>query len=412
MKFIEDYEKGLIDNKKVDESFERINNLAKTIEENKVNRKVLSKQKVKEICIDIVAQSSILLKNQNNALPLIEGSVLILGDANFAPYYHGGGSAEVQTSVPFKKLSDLLKEERPELEVKNYDLFYKFDCLNSYGTERIFGFAEAKKIASEVDNVIMIVGNCKVEETEGSDRKSIKLSPFIEDLINRVAKVNKNLIIVIEAGSVIDCSSWINNVKAVLNVGFGGTYVNDALAKVLTGKLTPSGRLSETYPMKLEDCYCKALLEDIENDNYDDDIFVGYRYFQNKNIKVRFPFGYGLSYGKFRYSNFILKKINTYKYELEMNVTNTSKVDDYEVVELFVKNPNDGKVIRPVKEFRRFKKVFIKANKTKKVMFEIDKDCFEYFNESKDCFDVNNGTYYLQVSKDANKIIKEIEVNI
>ena len=209
---------------------------------------------------------------------------------------------------------------------------------------------------------------------------------------------------VIEAGSAVDTSPWIDKVAAVVFAGFGGESVNQAIANVLTGKVNPSGRLSETFPMCLEDTPTQREMGSPYAERYAEGVLVGYRYYTTKKIPVMFPFGYGLSYSSFSYSDFSVENLGGCKYRVSVTVKNDSDVDGHDTVQLYVKNV-DMCVERPTVELRRFEKVFIPAGESRKVEFITDKDCFEYFNVCYDAWHVDAGRYELCINRDANTTV-------
>ena len=196
-------------------------------------------------------------------------------------------------------------------------------------------------------------------------------------MINRVAQINKNVIVVIYAGCVIDVSNWIDNVKAVVFAGLPGEGATEALAKLISGKECFSAKLSETFPVKIEDIpdydnYMDGLVE-----WYKEGIFVGYRHYDKFNKEVQFPFGYGLSYADFTYSNLVLKKITETEYVISYDVTNNSDFDAKEVSQVYVKDVFSS-VIRPEKELKAFSKDLIKAKETVTISHTLKNRDFAY----------------------------------
>ena len=226
---------------------------------------------------------------------------------------------------------------------------------------------------------------------------------MLEDLILKISEKTENLVIVLEAGSAIDASAWIGKVKAVLYTGFAGEAINRAAADILVGQVCPSGRLSETFPVCVQDTPTGLERGDGYSERYKEGVLVGYRHYDTNKIPVQFPFGFGLSYAKFEYSNFAVDKKSAFEYEISFTVKNVSSVDGAEVAQLYVRNV-DKCVERPDKELRRFEKAYLKAGEEKRISFVTDKDCFAYFSVCHGDWTAHSGRYELLVCRDANTV--------
>ena len=395
-----------------DDSLKRIEKLCEKVKYNKEHKQEpLSNEKVEEICINAIAQGSVLLKNKNNILPLKGKNIAIIGDFAYNPLYCGGGSAMIYLNHKFNSLMDELKAINNR---KNYEysrMYYYGSCTFYTGGIATVNSKEAYDLASRSDDVVMIVGTNHFIETESYDRESLKLPDSLELAILEVAKRNKNVVVVIQSGGVIDTSNWINEVKGVLHVGYGGSYTNKALAKLLLGKENPSGRLAETYPLDVLDTPTKLYKGDGIKDEYKEKLLVGYKWYDYHNLEVMFPFGYGLSYSKFSYDNINIKENNLFDFTISLDINNTSKNDGYETIQVYLSNKS-SKLFQVNKQLVKFKKVFVKAKESISCEIRIDEDCFKYFNPEKDKWIVNKGKYLIHVAKDSKNIIKTFEVNI
>ena len=248
-------------------------------------------------------------------MPIPQGkSIALLGDAVDKPYYVGDGSAGTQLSQGVKGLKECIEEIYPNSVKAKFRLLGHTGMLLKASDVRTTYIKNALDVAYDNDYTVFVVGNSENIESESFDRSSFKLAPTIEKAILDLAEMTDKLIVVIEAGSAIDVSNWIDKVNGVIFAGFAGEGVNTALAEILTGRVNPSGRLSETFPKKIEDIpdydnYMDGLVE-----WYKEGIFVGYRHYDKFNKEVQFPFGFGLSYADFAYSNLVVKKVTETEY--------------------------------------------------------------------------------------------------
>ena len=251
-------------------------------------------------------------------------------------------------------------------------------------------------------------------ESEGYDRKHLRMPDCQNRLIEEVAAVQPNVIVVLHNGAPVEMP-WIDKVKAVLEVYLGGQAVGGATMDILYGKANPSGRLPETFPMRLEDTPC-YLYYGGENDvsEYREGIFVGYRYYTSKNMETLFPFGHGLSYTSFTYSGLNLEKKSIKESEIlnvSVEVTNTGKTTGKEVVQLYV-SPKGGKVIRPVRELRAFDKIELAPGEKKTVRFALKSRAFSYWNSKIHDWHVETGDYEIQIGKNAAEMLLTETVHV
>ena len=394
--------KGIINEVYIDESVNRILELSDKVEKARKKRSPLDDTDRYNIALRAAESGCVLLKNENGLLPIKAKKITVLGELSESPSYAGGGSAEVVIEKKrIKSLVQCIQEINPETEIYYEKLYSRENCTHRTAGVRVFNEPKGLSLAYDSELTILIVGDTFSEETESMDRTSIKLNAHLEKLICNVAQKTKKLVVVVEAGSAIDMTAWIDKVQAVVYTGFAGEAINEALANILTGKTNPSGRLSETFPRCLEDTPIGGKLENPYADRYKEGVFVGYRHYVTNNVPVLFPFGYGLSYSTFKYSNFNVKEIKKQEYCVSFDVENISNIDGAEVCQLYVDNI-DMKVERPRRELRRFDKIYLKSGEKKKVSFHLDKDCFAYFNICYNTWHVDEGRYEIIVAKDVN----------
>ncbi len=239
-------------------------------------------------------------------------------------------------------------------------------------------------LAQKSDAVLLFVGDSQLQESEGFDRPSIDLPASQVNLINAVAKANPRTIVVLEAGAQIVMENWIDNVNALVEAWYPGQEGAQAIAEVLAGTINPSGKLPVTMPKRWEDCSAYGSYPGANGETEDSDgILVGYRHFDTKNIAVRYPFGYGLSYAKFSVSDVKItpvSKSTNNEYSVTANVENTGDVAGAEVVQVYV-HDDSAKVLRPSKELKAFAKVFLQPKEKKNVELHLNSASFAYYDD-------------------------------
>ncbi len=339
----------------------------------------------------------VLLKNEG-VLPLKKGQRLSACGLYGAPYSAGRDNAHVLAGGGSGKVVRLTKEfDLPEVLRKqgftvDYDV--AFDDL---GLDNAFMNPRAAIENAAVSDVnLVFAGTGARIETEGNDRKNMKLTDVQERAILDTAAVNPNTVVVLFVGAPIDMSAWIDEVAAVVWAGFPGEKGDIAVANILTGKVNPSGKLSETFPLAFEDTPVANGYIDGTVTRYEEGLDVGYRYYDTYNVPVLFPFGYGLSYAEFNYKNLILKT-NGEELEVSFEIENVSETDGKEVSQIYVRAMSSY-VYRPYKELKGFAKTLVKAGKTEKVTVKLDKRAFEYWSVGLDCWEVEDGIYEIIVA--------------
>ncbi len=349
----------------------------------------------------IAGESMVLLKNEG-ILPLAKkGKVAFLGAFADKPRFQGGGSSHINV---FKQTSALeaAKAQLGSAVTVSYAPGYS---LTEDKVDRSL-IQQAADLASEADCAVIFAGLPDSYESEGYDRSHMRMPEGHNVLIEEVARVQKNLVVVLHNGSPVEMP-WLSQVKGVLEAYLAGQAVGEAVVDILFGDVNPSGKLAETFPVKLEDnpSYLYYLGEkDVVE--YREGVFVGYRYYDKKNMEVLFPFGHGLSYTTFSYDNLKIghsKIKDTDSLTVSLTVTNRGSVFGRETVQLYVAPPA-GDVIRPVKELKGFAKVALEPGKSEKVSFELEKRSFAYFNTVINDWYVESGDYGILVGSSSRDI--------
>ena len=264
--------------------------------------------------------------------------------------------------------------------------------------------------AQEADAVVYVGGLDHSIDTEGRDRVSLAFPAAQEKLINHLASLNKHVNVVLVNGSPLEVGGFLPNVASLTEAWYPGMEGGNAVAKILFGDIDPSGRLSFSWPKKLEDSPCvKLASQNHDVVNFSEKLMIGYRYYDTKKVEPQFPFGYGLSYTTFAYTKMNAKNIGSHAVTGNVYVKNTGHRDGLEVVQIYVK-PLNPSVDRPVHELKAFKKVFVKAEQTVKVDFTLDDSSFSYFNEQKNDWVVDHGQYEIQAGTNSRNILATAKI--
>lgn len=348
-------------------------------------------------------ESMVLLKNEDGLLPLKrEGSYAVIGDFARNPRYQGGGSSHIKPT----RLDDIyysLLEEAGSYAKLSYSQGYVSDS-DEPSLELI---GQAIEAASQADTAIVFVGLPERYESEGYDRTHLRIPESQIRLIEAVADVQPNTVVVLSNGSAIEMP-WISNVKAVLEGYLGGQALGGAISDLLFGNVSPSGKLAETFPMELEHnpSYLNFPGEG-DTVEYKEGLFVGYRYYDAKRISPLFPFGYGLSYTTFAYSDLSVSSHSlkdTDTLQVSVKVTNTGAMQGKEVVQLYVKDVLSN-VVRPEKELKGFAKIDLQPGETKQVSFTLDSRAFAYYNVKLKDWHVETGEFEILVGASSQEIL-------
>ena len=352
-----------------------------------------------ELARRAAAESIVLLKNEGGILPLKHGKkVTLIGDFALTPRYQGAGSSMVNPTK-VDSLKDAM--EAAELDMVGYCAGYERS-----GKPNKAYLDEAVSQARMADVVILCIGLDESSESEGLDRTHIGIPAVQKQLLDAVTAANPNVVAVVSAGSVIE-TDWVEQCKAVVHGYLGGQAGASAMLEVLTGWQNPCGKLAETIPLRYEDTPAARYFPGKkQNAEYREGLYVGYRYYETANKAVRYPFGYGLSYTTFAYSDL---KVNAEK--VTFTLTNTGSVAGAEIAQLYVAKP-DATVFRPAKELKGFAKVFLKAGESKTVTIPLDDKTFRYWNVTTDRWEVEGGSYQLLVGANVQDIRLTAEITL
>ena len=335
-------------------------------------------------------ESAVLLKN-DGVLPLKkEEKVAFIGDFLYLPRYQGAGSSIVNPTK-LDNTVDLLKN----LEL---DVVGSARGFNRYGKKSKKLLKEALELAAKADTVVLYLGLDEVTEAEGLDRSNAKIENNQIELVKQVKALGKKIVVVLSCGSAVELP-FVDDIDGLLHCYLNGQAGAQATLNILEGKVNPSGKLSETYPIVYEDVASSDNFPShTRTIEYREAYGIGYRYFEKANVETRFPFGFGLSYTKFEYSNI---KISDKGVSFE--IKNVGDIDGKEIAQLYVGLKNSV-VIRPVKELKGFIKVFLKAGESKRVEIPFDDKTFRYFNTKTNKWEIEKGIYDIYVGAAINDI--------
>ena len=333
----------------------------------------------------------VLLKNEENILPLSPSAkVAVIGDFAAHPRYQGAGSSMVNARQVDETLA-LLKDYFPE----NIGYAQGFERLDR---ENKALEAEAVALAGRAEYVLLYIGLPEGFETEGLDRAHLRLPQNQIALMEKIRAVNPRIIAVLSCGSAVE-TPWIDSCQALVYGCLGGEAAADALLRVLSGAVNPGGKLAETFPLAYQDMPVSQYYPGREaTSEYREGLYVGYRYFLTARQPVRFPFGFGLSYTAFAYSNLSVQDGG-----VSFDIANTGSRDGDEIAQLYISLPG-AKIFRPAAELKGFLRVSLKAGETKRVSIPFDAYTFRYFNVQSNAFEVEGGQYEILVGASSEDI--------
>ena len=356
---------------------------------------VIDRDACRELARELAEECAVLMKN-DGVLPLkAEQKVAFIGEFADKPRYQGAGSSHINVPHPVGAL-----------EAAGDAVVYArgYDAHSDQTDDALLN--QAVKTAKDVEVAVIFAGLPDAFETEGADRDHMRLPDNQNELIAAVVAVNPNTVVVLQGGSPVELP-WLAQVPAVLCMYLGGEQVGAAAVDLLYGKVNPSGHLAETWPIRLQDnpSYLNFPGEDGVV-TYAEGIFVGYRYYDKKELAVNFPFGHGLSYTRFAYSNLTVDKEKLTDREtvtVSVDVTNTGAVAGKAAVQLYVRDAKSA-VRRPLRELRDFAKVALQPCETKTVTFTLDKRAFAYYEPKVHDFFVESGEYSIEVGESCRDI--------
>lgn len=359
--------------------------------EKKVRKKTFSRTEHHELARRAAIESAVLLKNEENILPLqAKTKVALIGDFAVEPRYQGAGSSVVNATLV----------ETMEKVIPNYDLQV---VGVSRGYQRTGGEdaalkKEALDLAQAADVILYCFGLDELSESEGLDRTHMRIPQNQIELLEAIMKVNPKIVGIISAGSAIEMP-WHNSCKAILHGYLYGQAGPSAMLELIMGNANPSGRLNETYPIRYEDTPAYRNFPSTERTaEHREAIYIGYRYYDTSKVRVQYPFGFGLSYTTFEYADLKVDKNG-----IKVRVTNTGAYDGAEVVQLYVGLKN-AIVFRPEKELKGFQKIFLKAGESAEVKIPFDDKTFRYWNVKTDKWEIEMGNYEIMVGASVSDI--------
>lgn len=366
---------GTLDEEKINDSVRRILTLVKRSQENLHQEVKCDYNSHDALAYQVACKGAVLLKNEDQILPLKkDAEIALIGAMAKNMRYQGSGSSHINP----KKLT------------QPYDCFehasYAQGCDEKGNTTDAL-LKEAADTAYKADRVIVFAGLPDAYESEGFDRENMKMPQGHIRMIEACTKANENVIVVLMCGAPVECD-WADHVKAILYMGLPGQAGGKAVHDLLYGIVNPSGRLAESWPYHYEDCACSSSYG-MKDALYKEGIYVGYRYYDKAGVPVRWPFGYGLSYTTFTYTDLKIQNKT-----VTVTITNTGCMEGDETILLYVHNPQNG-IHRPVRELRRFTKVHLKPQESTTVSFTLDERCFSVYDNG---WKVPAGTYQIEVN--------------
>ena len=347
----------------------------------------------------IYSESVVLLKNEDSILPVAKDKkIAVIGEMARAPRYQGAGSSLINPT----KISDAFDALIREGYTLNFAPGYnkkKDDIMPAFITD-------ACKVAASADVAVVFIGLTEKYESEGYDRRHLNLPDVHNHLVEEILKVNDNVIVVLSGGAPVTMP-WLGKVKGLINGYLGGQAWGDSIADIISGKVNPSGKLAETYPLCIEDTPCYKYFPGTKrNAEHTEGIYIGYRYYDTAEKEVLFPFGYGLSYTQFEYSKLKLgkKKIkDTDTLTVSYKIKNTGNCDGAEISQVYVSD-KESTIFRPKKELKGFRKVFLKAGEETTVTIELSKRAFAFYNVNESIWQVESGDFEIMVGASSRDI--------
>ncbi|MFC3418309.1 glycoside hydrolase family 3 C-terminal domain-containing protein [Salinicoccus hispanicus] len=349
--------------------------------------------------VEAARQSMVLLRNENNVLPLNEDEkVAVIGDFAKNPRYQGAGSSLIN---PYKLSSPLDSLEDSSLNIVGYAQGFKRMGGNSSKLLK-----EATSLAESAKTVILFIGLDESKEAEGVDREDLKLPENQLELVESIMKVNGNVVVVLAGGGALELP-FADSVQSILHTYLSGQGVGEALTDLLLGKHNPSGKLSETFPIHYADVPSSPYYPgDQATSEHKEGLFIGYRYFETAEVPVRYPFGYGLSYTTFDYSNIVIDGLT-----VSFDLKNTGGMAGAEIAQLYIEK-TDTKIFRSKKELKGFDKVHLMPGETKRVKLELTKRDFSYYNSERKDWEIESGKYKIQIGSSIQEIHLEETVDM
>ncbi len=400
----------------------------KMLQEDKREKGKMNTREHQQAAYNAASEAAVLLQNQGNLLPLHFDklkSIAVIGDNASRRHCNGGLSSEIKALYEVTPLQAIQQKFGATVKIniaQGYEKQSVFKEGNNAGqsnTDKVNWklIDEAVAAAKESDVAVIFGGLNHDFDTESADKQSMDLPYGQEVLIREVAKVNPHTVVVIIAGSPVKLAGIVQRVPSILWSWYGGMEAGNAVADLLSGKVNPSGKLPFTLPVTLEQSPAHALGNypgrNLEL-NYEEDILVGYRWFDTKHIQPQFPFGYGLSYTHFSVTGFSTDQLRYGKeatIQAKFTIKNTGNTYGAEVVQLYVSDPVCP-VLRPEKELKAFEKVFLKPGETKTVVLPVKVADLAFYDESKKAWNTEAGEYILQLGNSSRDIFSKVKIAV
>ncbi|MFS0614434.1 beta-glucosidase [Lederbergia ruris] len=401
------YEEGKITEEDINRSVQRLLELIEKNEREKEKRCLAPKtiQERLQIAKSIADEAITLLKNEECILPINKNKfkkIAVIGTAAVEPFIQGGGSAKVNPINVEIPLEEMKKESDVEILFSKGYTCHVGDLEGIEATNNLH-LMDTVGIA---DMAVVFVGENHLVEKEVMDRTSIRLNPVMEQVILKTAEVNSNTVVVVQAGAVIDMTSWIDEVKGVIFAWYTGSCGASAISDVLFGRINPSGKIAESFPLSIEDTPTYGYYPTSPVAEYSEGLMVGYRYYDKQEKDVRFPFGHGLSYTTFDYSDFQLlsdKLEENGTIYVKCKIKNTGSRAGKEIVQLYLRDVT-ATVVRPVKELKGFKKLSLNAGESTTVEFTLNWSDFSFYSTVFKDWIVEKGVFEILVGSSSRDI--------
>lgn len=400
-------EAGVLDESVVDQAVSRILDVHERLRSSREELEPLSSEAHHQLAREIAADSTVLLKNEGGILPLdadTGGTIAVIGEFARTPRYQGAGSSHINPT----RLDDALDAIR---EATSREVTFEPGFSFEGGDDAALA-QSAVDAAAVADVVVVFLGLPAEEESEGFDRTHLNLPAPQIDLLRRLAEVNQRVVVVLSNGGVVDVRPVAESASAVLEMWLSGQAGGSAAADVLFGTSEPGGRLAETIPLTLEDTPAFTNWPgDGNNVLYGERVYVGYRWYDTTGREVAYPFGFGLSFTDFEYSDIAVRVPDPQVAHavVEVTVTNTGDRAGSDVVQVYVQDP-EASVDRPVRELRGFAKVRLEAGESERVRIELDSRAFAFWSHGK--WVVEPGTFVIEIGANSRDIVQAVSIEL
>jgi len=375
---------GRLDESLVDRSAQRILKVAERGVKAVSKAEAADMERHYNLAKEIASESAVLLKNEDAILPLTASdNVVFVGHMAKEVRYQGAGSSHIN---PWRLTS--VTEACPEVP------YVQGCCPDGSTTEALL--SEVRKVSAKAGKVVVFAGLTPKYESEGFDRDNMQMPEGHVKMIRAAAEANENVVVALMCGSVVELP-WLDSVKGLLYMGLPGEAAGVAIKELLYGIVCPSGKLAESWPVRKEDCICDSYYGSPHKDaQYRESVYVGYRYYTSAKKAVRFPFGYGLSYTEFAYSD-----LQVEGNRVSCSVTNIGNVAGKEIVQLYIEQ-TDAEIYRPVRELKDFAKVALEPGESRRVTFTLNDRCFAIWDDG---WKVPEGTYRICIGRNCEEMV-------